>query len=233
MSVSFSAVAALAYLMAAVPARADVLLVPGSGSPLVPEDYNLLAPGAVLLAGEIDPFTGGNPNLNGSLQVNVLREVGGTLDFLYAVTNTSPSAAFSHLAVSNFGPSAAVFSTLVGESNVAAGAILPGTTAATSAVRSVSGNVIDFQLGPAGVGLATGDSSLIVFVRTNALDFDDSGEATIIGLGPDTGSDHEVTIEPRRPVPEPSSLSLAAVLSVVLGGFGLLRRCRRPRSTVT
>jgi hypothetical protein len=97
----------------------------------------------------------------------------------------------------------------------------PYSTAARSSAGD--GSTITFQYEPSeGDGIAPGETSDIILVKTNASSYDEDGDASFIDGG---GANIDgVLLEPAGPmvVPEPMSLGLLAI-------GGVICAARRPR----
>jgi len=217
-------------------AKAGFSLPPGQSVTTPGEAYLTTAPGATLLATQTITFTpAGNPLVLGSLQVEVFRETGGTLDFLYQLTNTG-SSAIGGISIAAFGDGVPNFTTLVDYATDSAS--IPGFVAGTqitfSATRSAAGPSINFSFDSPGVpgqGLASGATSFVFFVQTNATAFNAFGSAqiaaeTIGGNNPGANSSNGVFQPTLSPVPEPSSLVLCGLAGVIGLGVHRFRRGR-------
>ena len=190
---------ALASLFAPGPARADILLSPGSSVTLSPLETFLIPPGTTAVGGL--KLTAPDGSI---LNETVFRETAtGFLTFLLSAESTFvPGTGLSiinSLALSNFGN----FTTRVGAPQIQ----IAGGAPPLSATRSAAGDVITFQdnPGPAG-GYAT-----TLYVFTDALYFDARGQATLTaksGTSPFTDVFLN-TLEPTA-TPEPSTLAGAA-----------------------
>jgi len=188
----------------------------------------------------------GNPNITGTLLVDVYRETGtGTLDFFYQLTNTSPAAGgsnafFSSLNVSNFG-TAIPFQTSVGYFTNTTDNFITGSFHPQQISRTIDGGTVSFIFDPSGnpsSGLPSGppggsaNTTLVMFISTNALAFDALGTATAvseaggtINLGSDAANGvFEPTVG--NSVPEPSSIVLCCMAGVIGLGVHRFRRAR-------
>jgi len=178
----------------------------------------------------------GNGVLAGNLTVEVFRDIQTqSLDFLYQVTNTTAAgsnAIITDTSMTNFGMGSN-FTTRVGDSNNGApGFATPGTVAATTVSR-VPTSTIDFTFDT--TGLASGQTSNVIFIRTNANAFNNFGTATLNGtFNGGTGNDSISTNGVFQPtttaaVPEPGSVALCGF---GLGAVGAVQLFRRRRSQV-
>ena len=164
-------------------------------------------------------FVTGTGTMSGTIESAVYREAGGTLDFYYQLTNTSPDGdVFNRNTDSNF----TGFATDVGFRTD--GATLTGTTFTSStffpvtADRSVSGGVVGFTFNALGFpneDIPVGASSAVLVISTDA-HFYTLGAASAI----DSGTGTVQAFEPTN-VPEPMSFML---LGSGLLCLGLLRR---------
>lgn len=151
--------------------------------------------------------------VNGTLQQQVYRESGGSLDFYYLVTNSANSLDnIGRFTTNNF----TGFST-----NVSYLSIPTGATTPSDADRSGAGDTVGFNFHDAGGNtLAPGASSAWLEISTDATAFAFTGTSNIIDGGVGTVD----TYSPTAATPEPMSMSL---LGAGLAGFGLLSLRRR------
>ena len=145
----------------------------------------------------IEPFS--TSSYSGTFETEVFRQASGTLDFLYFVSSDSSSTDnIERLTATNF----TGFTTDVGYETVA------GRIAPIEADRSLGGNTVGFNFGLPPVGIAHGQSSDVLIIRTNATGYR-PGIANII-------DGNIASVDAWAPSPEPVSSSL------LLGGlFGV------------
>jgi hypothetical protein len=148
--------------------------------------------------------------VSGTLEQQVYREAGGTLDFYYLVTNSASSKDnIGRMTTNNF----AGFTTDVSY-------LLSGGTMPTSADRSTAGDTIGFDFQVSGSNtLQPGTSSDWLEISTNATQFSLIGTSNVIDGGVGTVNTYSPTA-----TPEPMSMSL---MGAGLAGFGLLGLRRR------
>jgi len=183
---------------------------------------------------------------SGTFKEAVYREANtGTLDFLYQFTNNaSSSIGIAGVTPTNYGTVPTQFVTNIGVSNVvptsnplgfvvgSGSGITPG-----SVNRSSDGSAITFSFSSplSATPLAPGSVSNILFIRTNALNFDQFGSLLVngqtpVGVNPGSTSINFV-LEPSFSapggggVPEPSSIVMGGTAASILAAiFGWRRR---------
>jgi hypothetical protein len=176
------------------------------------------------------PITG----LAGTLHVAVYREAGGTLDFLYQVKNGPKSHGIQSFAAGVF-PN---FTTNVGymKGKVPAG-FVRGSVADGTTVRN--GDTVSFLFKP---NLNRGQTTKVLFIRTNATALTTQGSVTVTAKDPCFGRiAMNGLFAPLTPsgaaggqqvgpaiVPEPGSLALMLGMSAPAAGVYLWRRRRLP-----
>jgi hypothetical protein len=158
-------------------------------------------------------------------------KVGTNYDFLYQVVNTGTSP-IDGLNVLNYDGYTTAVDYLTDGSTLSGGGFANGTLGTFSDNRSSDSSTVTFNFdvpGPSGTELASGSTSYVLLVVTNATSYDKFGSLTasagVAGNGAaTTGSVYEPAT---ASVPEPSSLvlgSLALISGAGLYGFGRLRR---------
>ena len=220
----------------ASPARADVVLTPGSTESLSGQPYDNtagdVAPGATLIASTAGQLVNLIPGGLAGVTVNeaVYQEANGQLDFLYQVVNGSTQALGS-VALSNFTDANNVpFTISTGFATVLPSPAGPFTTLGTvgeptSETRTPGlGSQDTLTFSPS---LAAGASSEIFWERTNATTFDNLGSITVNGNTQNVGIIFEPTSVGVASVPEPSPILLGGLLGLVgLGVFHIRKRVR-------
>jgi hypothetical protein len=165
-----------------------------------------------------------NTVANGTLQYAVIRETGGTLDFLYQVSNGAGSTdSLAHVSVANF----TGFTTTIGWSAVTPLQTqvtgLPASLTASTFVSPSTGGVqsagdtVDFNFNS---GIGAGQASQWLEVQTNATQYNGAGNINLT----DNGYFGTTAYGPVA-VPEPSSMLLLG-----LGGLGMFGYTWRRRS---
>jgi hypothetical protein len=204
--------------MAAVAPRAEAaMLAPGSTVPALPNAF----PGGTQLA-SVYYSNQSEADLTVSFGAAVYRNAGGTLDFYYQVTNNSPAPTFDEVhrvtTSSFFGFTTDVSFVTNGGSIPAAaapgGSFSNGTQDPVNIDRSGSGSVVGFNF-PTGFEVNAGETSVVLMVRTNAVNFV-PGNVSVINSGTVTRPAFAPSV-----VPEPASLAMV--------GVGLLAAGRRRR----
>jgi hypothetical protein len=219
------ALAAIAVAFAATPATAAILTPgPGPGSSVllfggIPPFVDTALPAVVTVASSVGQIGTPTGLVTATLTTEVLREAGGTLDFAYQVTNTSSLAEVIHRVTTiNF----AGWTTDVGFTSTPPNAdfVVPTNTLMTGADRGVGGATIGWQITPnlSSNGLAPGETSLILYIRTNATEYTTGSTFAIDG--------GIVSFDSFAPtaVPEPSSMAIAGLGALGLIGYGIRRR---------
>jgi hypothetical protein len=230
-TISFAFSIAILALMNG-PARAEAILAPNQNTP---------TQGAALTTGNIEStgtyvtgltYTNVGTSIGGSftLKEDVYRTLAGTYDFLFQVTNTG-STNISDLSVVNYGPTATNFSTDVGYQTVGpggdstnSGGMVGGAVATPTITRSPAGGTIDFTFDSTAV-LPPNSISNVLFIQTNATNFDELGSGTINDNSLLNGTATVALFEPAA-VPEPSSLVLCGLAGMVGLGHAARRRMR-------
>lgn len=200
------AVLCAAILLFGTSAAHATVLVPGGT--VVPE---LLAGPAGALEAFVLNLPLNTGDVQGSLTAAVVRNAGGTLDFYYQVTNDLGSIdSLSRNTNSLFATLGIVYDTSVFYRTDTGG--LPifsdGDADATplTVERNMTGRVVGFNflsLPLGATGIDPGETSRILVIRTNAVDFN-AGMSSVI----DGGVDSVDTFAPTGSVPEPASLIL-------------------------
>jgi hypothetical protein len=215
MTIALGAILAAALVVS--PAHAT-LLAPG-GSVTAPNATfgSLPYAGGTVLASVVNETPYLSVLLTGTLTTEVIRETGGTLDFLYQVTADPSNGDNIHrITVTGF----TGVTTDVQFGTATSPFVAPTSLAMSSADRSSDGSTIGFQLAPAGSagGLAPGTTSYVLIVKTDATAFTTGTTSGIDGGIVDWASFAPVA------VPEPSSLMLAGIGALCFVGYGLRRR---------
>jgi hypothetical protein len=215
-------------------ARADTTVNPGDSGDVEPGvTYNNgaspVAAGATFVTSTAINFTlGVNPGVTATEAV--YKEAGGTYDFLYQITNATSAQAIASVTVVNYSNDVNTpFTTNTGYLTA-----LPTGGSAFSSVgtagqpvtvnrTTINGASLTFLM--SGTHLATGETSSIFYLRTNATSFDSGGTFQANGATSASGA----AFEPAQGsvVPEPSVIVMGLVGTVVVGGRTYLRR-RKP-----
>jgi hypothetical protein len=213
---AFAALAALAVMCLASPARATVI---GPGGSVTPTPIDETLAGTVIANTGAVPFAFANDT--GTVREVVIRQADNTLAFAYQVNLTGVIGSGDIGRVS--GGSFAGWTTNVAQSATGL-ALVPGTgftlgtEASISATRSGGvGDTVSFNFN-SGVFLAP-MTSFVVYVRTNAKSY----RAGTIGVIDSGGQ----TVNGFAPGPEPSSMVLAGLGAIGLVGYGIRRRKAR------
>ena len=203
-------------LSASFQAKAVVLT---SGGVLTPGTTALS--GGTVLTNETVAFSGisglGATNFTGSIQLEVVKETGGTLDFYFQVSNNASSLdAIMRLTTGNYtGFATDVDWTTNAAVGVASSIGVRSTSATRTTTDTVGFNFVDGSLGGSGV-LLPGTNSALLFIKTDATQFT-AGSVSLI-------NDATVNIPAFAPVvPEPGTWVLVAMGT----GFAAFLRGRR------
>lgn len=230
---SAAALAAVAAVALAPPARADVVLTPGATAPLTAQGSIVgigpLAPGSSTITNLAS--TGGSP-VSANLNEAVYRDLGGGLGvaggtiFAFQVTNTG-TAAMANVAFTNYQGYATAVGTLTAAPPSFPGSNGSGTTGPATATRTLgAGNTVIFDFGPS--GLAAGATSQVFFIRTDAPSFNSLGSGQTAAVGAGLGGDVWANLlSPTGTpvaVPEPGPAALAGAGGALFGLGAWLRR---------
>jgi hypothetical protein len=217
--VAFAAI--LATTIAISPARATVLAPGGSvtapdasfGPVVYPSTYTVVA-SSVNQVGT----PGGGSSITATLTTEVLRETGGTLDFLYQVENTTAAGGDDLHRVTTIHFKGWTTDVQFATTSPGYSFVAPGTTMMTSADRSANGATIGWQISPEGsaAGVEPGKWSNILIIKTNATSFTTGSTFAIDG--------GNVSFNSFQPGPEPSSMAIAGLGALGLIGYGIRRR---------
>jgi hypothetical protein len=225
-----------ALCLLAVPATAQATNLPvgTTGTGVAPDSVTASYPGGTILAAVNVNLAPAGANWTATVREVVVRESGGSIDFLYQVTNTSSPGADSleRITLANF----AGFTTNVSTANSLSSNVFGtafsgvGTSTGYGFVNGGTQNAPDGVNRPTAdnVGwnyfntpIAPGQSSLVLIVKTNATTFG-SGSISLIDTVTST------TFNGFSPNPEPGTIIL---LAGCLGGMGLNIGLRRFRKT--
>jgi hypothetical protein len=210
------ALALAGALAIASPVRA-VVLNPGQSATLPGSS----PPAGTVIATDTQSFDviGGHTELRGTVAMQVIRESSGTLDFTYQITNLGAtpgshrrSAVVRRVMGSDFGG----FTTDVNH-------VTRTGRASRTADRSDDGSTIGFGGTSSNLSVSAGQHSAVLFVRTNARQFDELGNFSLITNSSLVGS--TAGFQPHGP--EPSTLVL---LGGNVVGLGVWRGWRRWRT---
>jgi hypothetical protein len=188
---------------AVVLAPGNIVLTPGTTA----------LPGGTVLTNETEAFTGAN--FSGTIQLEVVKETGGTLDFYFQVFNSALSVnAIERLTTTNY---TGFVTDVDWTTNSAIGITSSVGVPSTSATRTTA-DTVGFNFTPIPVGsgaIPVGGNSALLFIKTDATQYTSGGVSLIDG---------STTMIPAfAPVPEPSTIALAGA---GLAGLLLLRRRR-------
>jgi len=208
--------AILATALVASPAHAT-LLGPGATVTAPNAGFGPFAySGGTVIASFVNEAPFFSTGVSGTLTTEVIRNGGGTLDFLYQVTAaTSNTTNLNRVTAINF----AGFTTDVrfGTAGLPFSAVTGPVM--LSGDRSSDGSTIGWQLGTTGSGgLVAGQESYVLMVLTNATAYTSGSTFAIDGGTADFNS-----FAPTA-VPEPSTMAIAGIGALGMIGYGLRRR---------
>lgn len=223
-------------------------LNPGANVNLVGPGTNF-TPGMLLASTTVTAnLNPANPDLTATIREAVFRNAGGTLDFVYQLTNTSnptngllsgvAGTTFANFGggLDPFGQIRVDFATNFNFDNFIAPTATSGTNQSSpvGASRSTSGSDITFAFDSpvfgATVGLAAGSTSNVLIISTNATNFNNRGVGSISGEtdanGNTLGSNIAGGIFEPAPavVPEPATVVSAGIAGLFGLGFALRRK---------
>jgi hypothetical protein len=219
--------AILATALAVSPAHATVL-APGGGVTAPDAGFGSIAySGGTVVASYINEEPTFAAGISGTLTTEVIKEAGGSYDFLFQITVASTKTTDIHrLTATDFaGPTPGYYTTNVQFGT--AGAPFSAVTAPVmyGADRSTDGSTIGwtFSAGTSG-GIAANGESYVMIVRTNATSYTAGSTFAIDGgmMQFKSFAPSGVTIQQ---VPEPSTMALAGLGAMGMIGYGL-RRCK-------
>ena len=213
---SMLALALAGALAIASPVRA-VVLNPGQSATLPGSS----PPAGTVIATDTQSFDviGGHTELRGTVAMQVIRESSGTLDFTYQITNLG-AAPGSHRGSSQI--HRATVSDFTGFTTDVNYVTSTGQFPHT-ADRSTDATTVGFGGTPSNFSVSAGQHSAVLFVRTNARQFDELGNFSLITNSSLVGS--TAGFQPHGP--EPSTLVL---LGGNVVGLGVWRGWRRWRT---
>jgi hypothetical protein len=211
----------VAGVLAAAPAHATSL-APGGSVTTPNASFGPIAYGnsGTVLASFVNeaPTFSSTPSFTGTLTTEVIKESGGTLDFLYQITAATTNTTNIHRVTANDFTNAL---TNVQFGTAGFSFVAPTNSMMSGADRSSDGSTIGWSIVPAGSsgGVAPGEISQVLIVRTNAITFTTGNTFAIDG-----GIMSFNSFAPLQFVPEPSSLALAGIGVLGTIGYGLRRR---------
>jgi len=210
--------AILVTAVAAAPARATVLGPGGTVTAPNPTFGPIAYSGGTVLVSVANEAPVVFSGIDGTLTTEVIRESGGTLDFLYQIVAASSNTTnIQRVTATSFGG----FSTDVQWGTAGTPFSTPtmaGTVA--SADRSLDGTTVGWSFTSAGV--AAGQESYVLIIKTNATSYT-TGSTFAIDGGIMSFNSYAPSGTVAS-VPEPSTLAVAGIGALGLIGYGLRRR---------
>lgn len=165
---------------------------------------------------------------SGNVISAVFMEAGGTLDFYYQiVAGGGSSTAISAESNVDFGTVAVELGFRTDGSSLPSGVPGPNLFVDGDAINGVPGTVsldttgavTTFTFVPPGIGIAGGDTSVVLVVSTDATTYANGNVNLISGQAGET-----TAFQPGSLVPEPASFLLLGAGLLAIGGFSRLRR---------